>query len=283
LGKAVLERRAFLRLLGGASAGVATLGTGAVGLGVGLGLGGCASDDPPAGSAGRTLDPPDFAAMFQPGVRYRLDENIGGGEAVVEVDDVGDLYLATGRLVATDPWWVSAGGDAAFTLSVLPGRYPVAVSFARLDRSDPPPLIPRLGAAARLTIRDEPARTREMALRPGENLADLGPGEFYGFAVDAAVGAFLDESAVAPLSRRVEQLEEPEEFESDEMNTATINGEAVNIVLDQATGLNVVAFPCGMGDGTYPVWIGRTSAGDPTCFIADLEILSRHTSGPITD
>lgn len=151
-GGAGVGRRAFLRSLGRASAGVAALGTGAVGLGVGLGLGGCASDDAGGadevrGAAGVPLGPPDFAAMFQPGVRYRFDEDIGGGEAVVEVDEVGDVYLATGRLVATDPFWV---------------------------------------------------------------------------------------------------------------------------------------FPCGMGDGAYPVWIGRASSGDPTCFIADLEILS-HTSGPITD
>jgi hypothetical protein len=283
-----LGRRAFLRSLGRASAGVAALGTGAVGLGVGFGLGGCASDDPRSPDevprpAGVPMQPPDLDAMFQPGVRYRFDEDIGGGEAVIEVDDLDDLYLPTGRLVAADPFWVGIGDDAAYTVTVPPGRYHVEVSFARSDPPDPDALIPRLGAAARLKIRDEPAAAWEMALRPGEDVVDLGSDEFYGFDVDTGTGAFLDESAIAPLRRRVERIDRggPEAVEEDEMTRAAIDGEAFNLVLDQATGLNVVVFGCGMGDGAYPVWIGCNSSGDPTCFIADLEILS-HTSGPIT-
>jgi hypothetical protein len=55
----------------------------------------------------------------------------------------------------------------------------------------------------------------------------------------------------------------------------------VNLVVEPASGLNVVIFNCGMGDGYYPTWVGRTAAGELACFVADLEVLS-HSLGPIT-
>ena len=42
---------------------------------------------------------------------------------------------------------------------------------------------------------------------------------------------------------------------------------------DESTGLNVLFFDCGMGDGAYPTCIGRTVLGDVACFVADLELL----------
>lgn len=289
-----LGRRAFLGSLGRASAGVAAaLGAHAVGLG--LGLAGCSrsdqtnSDEPAPRRAGRRLQPPDFAPMFQPGVRYRLNGN-SGSELVVEVDDAGDVNLTTGRLVGCDPFWVVPGdgadADTPYTVTVPPGRYPVAVSFARQDRPDPRSTLgSRLGAAARLTVRDEPAERWELAIRPGEDLAEAGPGGFYGIVVDTGTAAFLDDSALVSLRHYVDRLgqEGMDVIEADPISLASLNGEARNIVLDDATGRNVVVFGCGMGDGTYPVWVGRNGSGDATCFIADLEILSRHASGPIGD
>jgi hypothetical protein len=284
-----LGRRTFLQSLGWASAGVAALSTSAVSLA--HGLAGCSNGDqtttgdPTQRRAGRSLEPPDFAPMFQPGVRYRLKGN-NRSELVVEVDEVGDLDLATGRLVGCDPFWAEPGSgfDVPYTVTVPPGHYPVDVSFARQENPDPRSTLgTRLGAAARLTVRDEPAETWELAVQAGQDLADLGPGEFYGIPVDTGTAAFVDDSALASLSRYVDRLDQQDmqAFESDPLSRASVDGAAYNIVLDDATGLNVVVFGCGMGDGDYPVWIGRNSSGDPTCFIADLEILSRHASGPL--
>jgi Protein of unknown function (DUF4241) len=223
--------------------------------------------------------------MFQPGVRYRLSGN-NRSALVVEVDEAGVLSLATGRLVGCDPYWVEPGSDfnVPYTVTVPPGTYPVDVSFARQETPDPRSTLgTRLGAAARLTVRDEPAATWQLAVQPGQDLDDLGPGEFYGIPVDTGTAAFVDESALAALGDYVDRLhqQDMDAIESDPLSLASINGAAYNIVLDDTTGLNVVVFGCGMGDGDYPVWIGRNSSGDPTCFIADLEILSRHASGPL--
>jgi Protein of unknown function (DUF4241) len=57
----------------------------------------------------------------------------------------------------------------------------------------------------------------------------------------------------------------------------------VNLVVDRAADLNVVMFDCGLGAGAYPVWLGRTAASEPACFVADLELLSQHSSGPVAD
>jgi len=52
--------------------------------------------------------------------------------------------------------------------------------------------------------------------------------------------------------------------------------------VDAAADLNVVMFDCGLGDGGYATWIGRTAAGVPACFVVDLLLLS-DSFGPLTD
>jgi uncharacterized protein DUF4241 len=237
-----------------------------------------------------TVQPPDLDAMFRPGVRYRLvNPDAEDDEAVVQVHDAGRLHLATGRLVACDPFSASGLSEdtAAFTVTVPPGRYPVTLSSARIGSPADPeiPAGPSLVAAAKLTIRDQPVTRWELALRPGQDPARLQPGGFwgfYGFGVDSGAGALLDLSALAELRRLGEPGREMlPRTKLDEVKPALLADQVVDLVVDRAAGLNVVIFQCAMGDGGYPVWIGRTAAGDPACFVADLALLSHHRSGPL--
>jgi hypothetical protein len=143
------------------------------------------------------LELPAFDQMFRNGVRYRLGSGI---EAAVEVQDAGTLNLATGRVTACDPFWGAQVERqvAPFTVTVPPGRYPVTVSLARglLDGPDPAPL---LGAAAKLTIRDEPVATWEVALPLGQDPARLQPDQIYTMALTAATRACLTRRLLAPL------------------------------------------------------------------------------------
>ncbi len=215
--------------------------------------------------------------MFQPGARYRLPDP-DGTVAVVEVHDAGLLHLPTGRVVACDPFWGSEVRRqvAPFTVTVPPGRYPVTLSLARglLDRPDP---VPRLGAAAKLTIRDEPVVAWEVALPPGEDPERLQPEQVYTLGVDSGHAGLLDASAVGALAA----LGEP----GSELGRrfGQVGGsEWANLVVDQASGLNVVVFHCGWGDGGHATWIGRGVEGEPVCFVVDLLVFS-DSFGPIAD
>lgn len=161
-------------------------------------------------------------------------------------------------------------------MTVPPGRYPVTVSLARgmLDGPDPAPL---LGAAAKLTIRDEPVATWEVALPLGRDPARLQPDQIYTMGVDSGHASLLDASAAGALAA----LDEPDS-ELDRLFEQVWAKEWVNLVVDQASGLNIVVFHCGLGDGGYATWIGRNAAGVPACFVVDLLVFS-DSFGPITD
>jgi hypothetical protein len=53
--------------------------------------------------------------------------------------------------------------------------------------------------------------------------------------------------------------------EIDEVILEVMEKKVVNLVVDQAADLNVIMFDCGLGAGAYPVWLGRTAAGEPAC------------------
>jgi hypothetical protein len=169
-------------------------------------------------------------------------------------------------------------------VTVPPGRYPVTVCLVRFDEPGDPKVAPqRRGAAARLTVRDEPVASWQPALRPGHDPAAVRAGQLDGFGVSYGTGAFLDASALAALGPLSELGPQGQDPAMDEVILEVMDKQVVNLVVDRAADLNVIMFDCGLGAGAYPVWLGRTAAGEPACFVADLELLSQHSSGPVTD
>jgi hypothetical protein len=216
------------------------------------------------------LLPPDFGPMFRPGIRYGWPNRDPIGIFVV---DVGAVNLATGRLVVRDnDWCVPDSGHEreAFAEEFPPGRYRVVLSLVDFDK----PGVPPRGAAAKVVIRDEAPVSWEMALRPGQDLSKLGDEEFFGFSVDSGQGCFLDVTALPLLGRLQDNRDEWERIRDEVMRDGWTE------VTDAESGLNIILFDCGMGDGAYPTWIGRSAGGEVVCFISDLELLS-HSLGPI--
>ena len=77
--------------------------------------------------------------------------------------------------------------------------------------------------------------------------------------VDSGTAAFMDASALSALAA----YQDADDAEAAE---ATIPGDGASELL---------TFPSGKGDGSYPVWIGRDAVGSVTCLVADMRLLGR--------
>lgn len=210
---------------------------------------------PPPWRAPGPMPPTRLDSILTPGLRYHLEDDYGDGiDLVTHVEDGPLLRMPTGRLVAADP---GVGVRTPYTIAVDPGDYRIFFLIARSDAGDDSI------AAVRLEIRDEPVVAWEMAVRAGQDARCLDEDEFYGFSVDGGLGAFYDEAAA--------DLADYDRDRGDVFFEA-LNRTWVDYTEPGVPG-NVVAFRCPIGDGAYPVWIGRTELGTVACFVAELELL----------
>ncbi|POX57857.1 hypothetical protein C3492_41315 [Streptomyces sp. Ru62] len=186
--------------------------------------------------------------LFSSGARDTPD-----GPAVVEPVDAGLLRITSGQLAVSDPGWIREPR----TVAVPPGEFPVTLSLLRTTHGVNV-------AAARVTFLDIPPREWEMALRPDEDLGLLGEGEFYGVGVDTGTVAFMD----ATRTVIEDELDENLFIPLDSRFTVELPGTEPEP--------NLIAFRAGQGDGSYPVWIGRTDDGQVGCVVVDFQL---HSSG----
>jgi hypothetical protein len=200
----------------------------------------------------------------------------GGEQQVVNVQEVGELSLPTGRLVAADPFVLWPEDAEAFTETVEPGTYPVSVSLVSWIDGDGVPDL-RQGyrvAAAKLTVRDEPAYSWRPAVVPGEHVPMLPEMPSFGYGVKSSTGAFFD-LAAAPALDRLANDDDAGNCDLIDALDAVGGGRGPASVTDRESGLNIVAFSTGWGDGVYPTWVGRNTAGDPVAFVTDFFVINR--------
>ncbi|MER6349147.1 DUF4241 domain-containing protein [Streptomyces sp. NPDC001595] len=208
-------------------------------------------------SAPAGLRPHHLDALFTPGSRFA--HRSFGTATVTAPTTAGVLRLPSGSVMAADPATLRED-DEPFTVRVPAGEYPVRIATMKWDDAE-------WGedTAAMLRIRDEPTASWELAVRPGEDIRLLGDGEFYGFGVDSGTGAFLDATGRDALAKAYEA--EP------------ALGERTAV----GTDANLIAYSSGMGDGSYPVWIGRGADGQVTCLVADMLIFHGGEALPPTE
>lgn len=206
-------------------------------------------------SAPEGARPAALEALFEPGTQIQNGQ--GDVFEVREPQAVGVLRTRTGRIVAADPVTVELRGEhavAPYTVTLDPGEYPVDTARVRVAGRDADVI-----AAARVRVSDEPVATWELALRPGQDERLLGASEFFGFVVDSGTAAFMDESALAALAAYQD----------------ADDAEAAEATIPRGEASELLTFPSGKGDGSYPVWIGRDGTGAVACVVADMRLLGR--------
>ncbi|MFC6017568.1 DUF4241 domain-containing protein [Plantactinospora solaniradicis] len=209
----------------------------------------------PPWTAPSGLRPRHLEALFTRGSRFSDTES--GVAFVTEPQPAGVLRVPTGAVIAADPGTLGSS-DEPYTVRVPAGDHPVLVAGLRRESEGW-----NETTAAMVRILDKPTASWELAVRPGQDIRLLGDDEFYGFGVDTGTGAFLDASGRDALGAAYEHRQQSDAREDDKETE----------VADPATGTNLIAFPSGAGDGSYPVWIGRTADGEVTCLVADMLVL----------
>lgn len=205
--------------------------------------------------------------MFRSGTQYHWAD---GRESVIEVQSVGELSLPTGGLVAQDPGWGTRPEVQPFIVTVPPGRYPVDLSVSQWGRSPDPcgPHPLRLVNAARLNVRPEPPVSWEPALQLGQAGVSLENDSIPGLSVDSGTACFLDAAARNQLEYKSQGVRS--DLEDAMVQVADVGGLEVGT---DDPDFNIIVFKCGMGDGMYLTWIGRSESGNVVSFVVDLELL----------
>lgn len=191
--------------------------------------------------------------MFDAGARHEWPEN---GRSVLTVSDVWTLACPTGRIAVCglESAFEGLGTFADYEiLTVPPGEYPLTLSVANFPPSDEFPTDFQRVAAAALGIRSSNVTAWTKSARSLE--------------IDAGTGCIIDLANTAQLvALREEQngdLAVIRETLTDRFATRP----------REFSPAHVAFFECGMGDGTYDLWIGRDESGDASALIADLELL----------
>jgi hypothetical protein len=220
------------------------------------------------------VDVPDFQKAFRDGERFCTDFL---GEFHVERREIGHLVVPTGSLVACDP--VVFPETRPFRKRVQSGRYPVVLSIAHLPSGKRKGDADQRIACAMLCLTRRAPRRWQMAVQTGQPLRALRRDEFYGYPVDAGTGCFMDLKAARVLDKRMS--EDPDYFEqllAAARRVYVHTRDWADFLLEPETGLNVMFFSSGFGDGTYPSYWGYDRAGGLACLVTDFRVLTREST-----
>jgi hypothetical protein len=205
----------------------------------------------------------DFALAFQDGATIADGQ---GTLATMRVQSLGELVAPSGQIIACDP--LTAIEPAPFAQRIAPGRYPVLASLAALANGD------QRVACAMLRLSDAPVVRWEMARLEGQERVALQTGEFFGYSIDAGVGCFMDAQAATALDARYDSDESYDEALIDAMEANRAQQlDYANVTLDELSGVNVVMFESGWGDGVYISYWGFDGDDAPACLVTDFSVL----------
>ena len=192
------------------------------------------------------------------------------GRALKRVS-LGTMHVTSGNIVACDPI-VQPDGEP-FARQVAPGSY--AVEYVE-GGSRPALLV--LWLRKRQAI-NQAAITWEMALLAGQDAADLGEDEYYGYPVDAGWGCFMDADAGRAMAEREERAK-AEDPDYDNYYEAFLAEETadcdafVHCPSGEPEASNVMLCTSGWGDGYYPSYWALDKHGEPVALVTDFGVIA---------
>ena len=221
---------------------------------------------------------PELQYAFQDGVTLKVGTLYTFRLETVRIDS---LVVTSGKLIACDPHTLF--DPKPFEQEIPIGSHSVFLTFVHDDqRTD------KRVAFARLQLQPYKVPVRwQNAILPGQYLSTLEEDTFFGYGVDMGEGCFMDADAVSKWEILTEQ-----EFA---VISAELRGEQVELdpisklffqstkqgwwsmTLNIETGLNVVVFHSGWGDGSYPSFWGYDEHGEVVCLVTDFYMLDRAT------
>lgn len=186
---------------------------------------------------------------------------IDGTPAELFVVNCGDLNVPSGKLIACDPFAFMMGAGRDPWVPIPPGRYPVQVTIADLSPNGDRSHTREAYASLQLSSRPEVVRRNLCALRSGDEPAELGEGEYWGFGVDAGTACFADQHSIErdmpePTTWYDDLFESgsPDSWFARMDDPGHIRDGLANIPLPLGDGsTNIIIFHSGWGDGFYPV------------------------------
>ncbi len=217
----------------------------------------------------------NYSRLFNASLISDTDPHFGAYQ--LERREIGELLLPTGKIVANDPlvFWQTE----PFTRTVPPGKYPVSIFIAHF-RHKAGEADERIAYALVMFKSDTPANW-EMALLEGQDVTTLEPGYFFGYGVDAGTGSFMDEAAAQLIKQKISGLpfDDSEKLYAEPLMAALDatyrhTHSYANYEIDPASGLNVVAFSSGWGDGSYPSYWGLDTGGELICLLTDFHLFA---------
>jgi hypothetical protein len=244
----------------------------------------------------------DFPTFFKDGFSFKFDYQDGGPPPFtglqtvrISVREIGNLVVTSGKLIACDPL-LKPGLKEYFGKTVSPGHYPVILSIAELQpRNDT-----RI-AYAMLRLSKEPVVKWEIATVNGQYPRE-DEGEIYGYGVDSGTGCFMDWDVAKTLSNLANSDPITDEaarqsgsdqagklssaaldrFEQEFCNKVILEMEQneqgaaknwANVLVNDTTGANVIAFSSGWGDGGYSSYWGYDAKGNLANLVTDFMLL----------
>ena len=190
---------------------------------------------------------------------------------------VGMLNLPDGKVAVADP--LVFPEVKPLSRSVAPGSYPVEVIWSEQDSRV---------ALALMRFSQKPVARWEIAARPGQDVAKLGPAEFFPVNVDAGLAMFASSRFAAAFDRRMALLKKQskspnyyDDFLAREMANDVEFLIHFPMPADKTAGAAIIH--SGWGDGSYPVLWGLDDDGRPIVLMIDFYVIDDASGIPRDD